>query len=175
MNQILTNHFVQLLCSHLSDITGEKVTAKFDWRYSNTLRINFNKGVGIGIHGDEEDIEEFVDMIDDDDKKYLTNFDDINNEIDKTFKGLVEIDWRDEKEVELHMEEFNNNCSVFLTKGTGGSESWFVAPTKLVGLDVGGKLHHEDDYTTYRMTHDMSNYECQEYIDRDCMSYYQTA
>lgn len=83
----------------------------FDYRYDNTLRLNFCTPVGLATNGEEginlEDLEEFRS------KFGLINpeilYDAINNFIHEYFNeyGMdVEIDWRDNYELELH---FSNN------------------------------------------------------------------
>ena len=88
----------------------------YDFRYENTLRLNFGTPVGLATNGviDQEDLEEFKS------KFGLTNpevlYDTINNFIHEYFNEWVievEIDWRDSYELELHFDS-NIETEIFI-------------------------------------------------------------
>jgi len=77
----------------------------YDWRYINTLRLNFDIPIGIASN-DELDPNELIifksKFGDIDPEDFLDN---INYFIIYCFKLIdIEIDWRDSTELELHLE-----------------------------------------------------------------------
>ena len=83
----------------------------YDYRFSDTLRLNFKKLTGIGSFGfiSEESFKKHFPEC----TKSLTFYEertiDINRIIDEFFNEDVIIDWRDDKEVELQITQDNDS------------------------------------------------------------------
>lgn len=82
-----------------------------DFRYEDTLRINFNTPLGLGSYCDTvEELKDEFDYVynelskkynDETLKKFINITDKVNNYLLKTF-GDVILDWRDDSELEIH-------------------------------------------------------------------------
>jgi hypothetical protein len=90
----------------------EKFIDSVDYRYENTLRINFNSPLGLGSYCDNlQDLKTECDYVYDDLSetyddvilsKLIDLFDNVNNTLREKLGDDVEIDWRDDSEVEIH-------------------------------------------------------------------------
>ena len=176
MNNTITNHLVNILLNQLKNVTNNNLKAEFDWRYSQTLRINFNSGIGIGSYGEYSEIKSLVEeegfQYKEEDLKYADQFNEICDCINKTFQNLCTVDWRDENELELHFDFDEETCAVFVTKQNEGGESWFAAPVKLVTVKGTEQLHHEDNTWTERYSKDLSHFEAENYAFDCCNKQY---
>ena len=78
------------------------IEGSFDWRYNDTLRINFDGPIGLGSCSipDTKDELEFEDQFGTTDPSILVEYVDLA--IMKFFKNDVSIDWSDAYEVEIH-------------------------------------------------------------------------
>lgn len=82
------------------------IQIEHDFRYPNTLRLNFNVPVGMGIDGEEDDMEEFHQTFPTTDPEVI--YDLVGDTITtfcQDFDLDEEIDWRDFNEVEIHYTE----------------------------------------------------------------------
>jgi hypothetical protein len=90
----------------------EKFIDSVNYRYENTLRINFNIPLGLGSYCDnlqdlktecdyvyEELSETYDDVIL---SKLIDLFDNVNNTLREKLGDDVELDWRDDSEIEIH-------------------------------------------------------------------------
>ena len=90
----------------------EKFIDSVNYRYENTLRINFNSPLGLGSYCDNlQDLKTECDYVYDDLSetyddvilsKLIDLFDNVNNTLREKLGDDVEIDWRDDSEVEIH-------------------------------------------------------------------------
>jgi len=90
----------------------EKFIDSVNYRYENTLRINFNSPLGLGSYCDNlQDLKTECDYVYDDLSKTYDDvilskcidlFDNVNNTLREKLGDDVEIDWRDDSEVEIH-------------------------------------------------------------------------
>jgi hypothetical protein len=90
----------------------EKFIDSVNYRYENTLRINFNIPLGLGSYCDNlQDLKTECDYVYEDLSetyddvvlsKCIDLFDNVNNTLREKLGDDVEIDWRDDTEVEIH-------------------------------------------------------------------------
>jgi hypothetical protein len=94
----------------------ENMIINHDFRYSDTLRINFNVPVGISSYGfdNEKELLDFYNSYNNADiytfkllQKCLTLENEINNILTESLiicsdDGYFELDWRDDLELEIH-------------------------------------------------------------------------
>ena len=83
-----------------------------DYRYENTLRINFNVPFGLGSYCDNlQDLKEEYDYVyeelsekytDDEISMFFRFFDKVNNSLRNMLGDDIELDWRDDSEIEIH-------------------------------------------------------------------------
>jgi hypothetical protein len=90
----------------------EKFIDSVDYRYENTLRINFNIPLGLGSYCDNlqdlktecdyvyEDLSEIYDDVVL--SKCIDLFDNVNSTLREKLGDDVELDWRDDSEIEIH-------------------------------------------------------------------------
>jgi len=78
----------------------------YDFRYKNTLRINFEDIVGVGSNGfesqEEYDAIKEIAKLSNGDIHKLNSITDVVNNIVIKHLGHVELDWRDDQELEIH-------------------------------------------------------------------------
>ena len=90
----------------------EKFIDSVNYRYENTLRINFNIPLGLGSYCDNlQDLKTECDYVYEDLSKIYDDvvlskcidlFDNVNSTLREKLGDDVEIDWRDDTEVEIH-------------------------------------------------------------------------
>jgi len=90
----------------------EKFIDSVNYRYKNTLRINFNFYVGLGSYCDTvEELKEYYDDIyeelskdytDEQIQMFIDFTDKVNSELLSKLGNDVELDWRDYSEIEIH-------------------------------------------------------------------------
>jgi len=90
----------------------EKFIDSVNYRYENTLRINFNSPLGLGSYCDNlQDLKTECDYVYEDLSKIYDDvilskcidlFDNVNSTLREKLGDDVEIDWRDDSEVEIH-------------------------------------------------------------------------
>ena len=90
----------------------EKFIDSVNYRYENTLRINFNCPLGLGSYCDNlQDLKDDYDYVyeelsekytDDEISIFFKIFDKVNNTLRNKLGDDVELDWRDDSEIEIH-------------------------------------------------------------------------
>lgn len=90
----------------------EKFIDSVNYRYENTLRINFNIPLGLGSYCDNlQDLKTECDYVYEDLSKIYDDvvlskcidlFDNVNNTLREKLGDDVELDWRDDSEIEIH-------------------------------------------------------------------------
>jgi len=82
---------------------------KYDYRYTHTLCINFKHSVGIGSYGYEsdeifksEEVKQYFPEATESLEYYKKITENINNIITSVLGNDVLLDWRDDKEIEIH-------------------------------------------------------------------------
>ncbi|MFA5754206.1 MAG: hypothetical protein WC905_02520 [Patescibacteria group bacterium] len=107
-NEMIKRYAMSLL---KESTLGLRFIDNWDFRYPNTLRIYFNKSVGLGSWGDtvEEVPIDDLGISSEEAQKLIPITEIINDFINMRFnKYIPEMDWRDDKEVEIH---FNNKSN----------------------------------------------------------------
>lgn len=90
----------------------EQFIDSVNYRYENTLRIDFNSPLGLGSYCDNlQDLKEECDYVyeklseiydDETLSKFIELFDNVNNTLRNKLGDDVELDWRDDSEIEIH-------------------------------------------------------------------------
>ena len=90
----------------------EKFIDSVNYRYENTLRINFNCPLGLGSYCDNlQDLKDDYDYVyeelsekysDDEISMFFKIFDKVNSSLLNMLGDDVELDWRDDSEIEIH-------------------------------------------------------------------------
>ena len=95
-----------------------------DYRYENTLRINFNFPLGVGSYCDNlEDLKSECDYVYEELSKKFTDYeiqkligftDKVNSYLLSVLGNDVELDWRDDSEIEIHNVKSNVDLEDFV-------------------------------------------------------------